>query len=185
MNDNAAINNLTGRLRMRLFRYLGEALIVVTLISLPGCGDSNPGANSPVLSVPIQELLNAPEQLGIDNYSFALETYLWRDFMPICPPDGQPLRAVAIANEIDSLEIPDSFNIVMMWVINGDKAWEINSPEGQYYYGIQPFQINVSASGGPKWGPRIYVTVVVQLADGDDDEIYLLKATNQYIGRTE
>ncbi len=170
---------------MRILRYLEKTLIVLLLISLPGCGDSKPSANSPVLSVPIQELLNAPEQLGIDNYSFALETYLWRDFMPICPPDGQPLRAVAAVNEIDSLDISDSFNIVMMWVINGDKAWEINSPERQYYYGIQPFQINVSASSGPKWGPGIDVTVVVQLADGDDDEIYLLKATNQYIGRTD
>jgi len=173
---------------MRLFRYLGEMLIVLSLISLPGCGDSNPNISYPILSVPIQELLDAPEQLDIDDYSFTLETYLWRDFMPTIPdydPDGSPLGAVATVSEIDSLDIPDSFNITMMWVINGNKAWEISSPERRYYYGIQPFQIKVSASDGPKWGPRIYVTVVVQLVNGDDDKIYLLRATNQYIGRTD
>ncbi len=170
---------------MRILRYFRETLIVLSLIFLSGCDDLNPFASGSDLSLPIQELLDAPEQIQIDNFDFMLETYLWRDFMPVSPPDGHPLIAVATVNEIDSLEIPDSFNIEMMWIIYGKKAWEISNPERVYGYHVQPYQIEVYANGGPKWGPRIHVTVVVQLVNGDDDEIYLLKTTNQYIGRTD
>ncbi len=172
---------------MRILKHLWGMMIVSGLICFLSCGDSNPGASDPDLTIPIVALLNAPEQLIIDNYSFTLDTRLRRDFMPTIPdydPDGKPLIAVATVNEIDSLEIPDSFNITMMWVINGNKAWEI-SPERVYGYHVQPYQIKVYANGGPKWGPGIHVTVVVQLVNSDDDELYLLKTTDQYIGRTD
>ena len=82
---------------MRILKHLWGMMIVSGLVCFLSCGDSNPGTSGSDLSLPIQELLDAPEQLDIDNYSFALEAGLWRDFMPVSPPDGHPLIAVATA----------------------------------------------------------------------------------------
>jgi hypothetical protein len=68
----------------------------------------------------IPDLLAAPEQIEIDGREYILETYLWRDFMPPAPPDGQPLIALIWVTATDSLAFPPTIDANMLWVINDE-----------------------------------------------------------------
>jgi hypothetical protein len=127
--------------------------------------------------------LSAPEQVEIDGRKYVLETYMWRDFMPMCPPDGKPLIAIIWVTAVDSLEIPSSLGANRLWIIKDKEVWETKFTDEQHqpYY---DFQLEKIARDGPKWGPKIQVDVVVRLVD-KGNKTYLLKASNQWIGRTD
>jgi len=48
---------------------------------------------------------------------------------------------------------------------------------------LRPFRIVKIARNGPKWGPGIYVSVIVRLKNKTKG--YLLRADEQLIGRIE
>jgi len=133
-------------------------------------------------STSIDELLSAPEKVEIDGQHYTIETYLWRDFMPVSPPDGKPLIALIRVTEIDSQTIPETLDATKLWVINGDDLWETGFSDEQRPY-TEPFQLEKVARDGPKWGPGIYVTVVVKIEYGNST--YLIKASDQLIERTD
>lgn len=70
--------------------------------------DSKNSDNNSNLNRFINQLESAPEEIEIDGRKFGLEAYLWRDFMPFCPPDGQPLIALIRITAVDSLQFPAS-----------------------------------------------------------------------------
>jgi len=131
----------------------------------------------------VDDLLTAPEDLLINNREYILESCLWRDFQPICPPDGQPLIGVIIVIATDSLQFPSSLDADHVWVINGNDVWDTELINRYSPYGQEYKIVKRTKDSGPKWGPGIYVDVVVQLID--DDSTYLLRASNQYIIRTD
>src|SRR2546426_9873342 len=47
------------------------------------------------------ELHNAPQQTTLAGVTLQLETYLWRDYQPVAPPDGEPLIAVLRVKSVD------------------------------------------------------------------------------------
>ncbi len=132
----------------------------------------------------IEELLSAPEQVEIYGRDFVMKTYLWRDFMPISPPDGKPLVALVWIIATDSLEFPSSIDADRLWVIKDRKeVWETefsNEKVPQEH----KHQLAKIARNGPKWGPHIYVDVVVRIIDKENNIEYLLKASNQWIHLT-
>jgi hypothetical protein len=135
-------------------------------------------------SVPLDELLSAPEQIEIDGRKYVLETYLWRDFMPISPPGGTPLIALIRITATDSLALPPSIDATLLWVIKDQQeVWETRFSE-QERPPYPKYQLEKVARNGPKWGPGIQVDVVVKVVDGEND-IYLLRASNQWIHRTD
>ena len=133
-------------------------------------------------SVPIETLLSAPEQVEIGGRKYVLETFLWRDFMPFCPPDGKPLIALVWVTAVDSVEFPSSLDANRLWVIKDKKVWETKfSNEERARY---PYKLEKVARDGPKWGPKIEVDAVVRMIDRGK-RTYLLKASNQWISRTD
>ncbi len=135
-------------------------------------------------SIDLNTLLSAPEEVQISNQTFFLETSLWRDFQPVCPPDGEPLIALIWVVTKDSSEFPSSITANRLWVIKDKKwVWETNFSNEQTI--PWPYKLEKVARNGPKWGPGIYVDVVVMIVDKNDNKKYLLRASDQYIYRTE
>ncbi len=133
----------------------------------------------------LETLLSAPEQIQIGSRLYRLETYLWRDFMPSCPPDGQPMIASIRVTAIDQLPFPGTVDADNLWIINGQEVWETEfSDEEIPQDSNRRHQLVKIARDGPKWGPGIYVDVVVKVKDHANFRTYLLRASNQYIGAT-
>ena len=65
-----------------------------------GCSDVEvTNNNEPVLpDIPVEQLLGYPDTIYIEGRQVYLSTYMWRDFMPISPPDGKPLIAINVYN---------------------------------------------------------------------------------------
>lgn len=149
---------------------------------LPGCKDS--GIEVPP-DIPIAQLLQAPDTISADGKRLYLTTFMWRDFMPISPPDGKPLIAIAYVTTADTTQIPTSISADAIWIVYDAQAWrsfftgEMITPDLQ-----RPYRIVRIARDGPKWGPNIYVDVIVRVFDINGNA-QLLHAPNQWIGRTD
>jgi len=132
-----------------------------------------------------QQLKSAEDTLLIQNTKLVLDTYLWRDFMPQSPPDGKPLRAAINVIPVVNQFIPDGVHADKFWILNEEEVW--SGPLKSVREDL-PAQNRVKlekvAQGGPKWGPGISVTVVIQIID-QDGKSYLLKTSNQQIHRTD
>ena len=158
-----------------MLKKLGATLFCILIFS----------CNSPFSPTDIDTLLSSPEQVEINSRRYTLETYLWRDFMPSTPPDGKPLIALIRVIAIDLLPFPSTLDANRLWVINGQEVWETEfSDEEIPTNPNRKHQLEKIARNGPKWGPGIYVDVVVRIIDYKN-KTYLLKALNQYIGRTD
>ena len=159
---------------MKFTRCCVLSLIMVALVT--GC------SNFPEeISYEIDVLLAATDTVSIGEQNYALETFMWRDFMPFGPPDGRPLIAIIWVNEVDSLPIIQNLNATTLYVINYDEVWatpfsdEDPSPSPEY-------KLEKIARNGAKWEPKILVTVVVKIEF--NGSTYLLKASDQYIGKS-
>ena len=132
---------------------------------------------SPTIS--LEELQSAPERITLENRDYDLKTYLNRDFMPTSPPNGRPLMAFIYVTATDSLEFPSHINADRIWVVYGSRVWESNfSDDPEPPPSIT--QLAKFARNGPKWGPEIYVDVIVRVI-GSDNQRHLLKASHQWI----
>jgi hypothetical protein len=113
---------------------------------------------------------------------YQLEAHLGRDFMPPTPPDGRPLVASIRVIEQHGKPIPSGYQLTDLWVINEDQVWVTTlSDEGQPH---EQHEILGIARDGPKWGPDIFVDVIVAMDKGDGDS-ELLRAVDERIYRTD
>lgn len=120
----------------------------------------------------IDGLRATPTSAIISGQPFELQVDLWRDFMPVAPPDGQPLAVV--------VRLPDQMtgvSVERIWVIFGDRLW---SADAEQVPGTQDWV----ARGGPKWGPEVRVDVVAQLREAGGRAI-LVRAADRLIQRTD
>ncbi len=142
-----------------------------------------PGPTVP--SVPLEELLSAPLEIEVAGRKYVLETFLWRDFMPVSPPDGSDLRAVVRITAVDLQPFPSDLDADRLWVINGRDVWETAfSGENRPRDGLHPHQLEKIARGGPKWETGTRAEVVVR-AVTRAGRSFLLRATSQPIHRTD
>ena len=119
----------------------------------------------PVTSTPPRQAV-----VGTRTYRIA-DAYLWRDFMPISEPGGKPLAA-SIKIQVDSGAFPSDVTVDHIWVI-GPAVWEPatfevhRAPDAA----TSASQIEVFASGGPKWEPGSEVNVDVRLVGGGGTQV--------------
>jgi hypothetical protein len=140
-------------------------------------------STEPLLAPPSPELRDAPEEVTVDGLSVRLETYLWRDFQPVAPPDGQPLIAVLRVMTTDGTPVPPTLHADQAWVIADGVSWAASVREEQGRVAGSP-SFEVVARDGPKWGPGIAVDVVIRLRASSGAPV-LLSARGQSIHRTE
>lgn len=144
--------------------------------------------------ISISELRKAPAKVVIDGRSLTLSAYLWRDFMPgaALGPNGTPMMAVFNVATADKKLFPSGVRIERAWVLFGEQVWEPGEFDPRTKDSRQDKDSScpdtpvceVSARNGPKWGPNIYVDVVVRLIDKQGRH-HLLQATKQYVQRTD
>ncbi len=143
-----------------------------------------PNVNQTNNNISPDRVMDIPEELVMVDYTLFIETYLWRDFMPITPPGGKPLRGVIkiIAEGIKGF--PVQIKIKQLWIIkNKSEIWESESLKEQPPE--YPNEKIVSFDNGPKWEPGIMVDVVVRITDTQTGKSFLLKASDQVIQRTD
>ena len=168
-----------------MFPTKSKVLAVLSLLIVAlGCGEDDSELVTPIVPpIALEDLLTAGETIEFSGYSLSLATYLWRDFMPISPPDGKPLIAVVQVAEKDREEVVPEVTAEYLWVINGKDIWATTF-EDEYRPPSSDYVIERTARDGPKWGPHISVDVVVGLKI-DSGELQLLKAPDQWIHRTD
>lgn len=152
--------------------------LIGAVFAVIGCG--GPSATTPS---PIQpaDLASAPTQVTLAGRTLTLEASLWRDFMPISPPDGKPMIAAARVKS-DGGAIPATVKADTLWVLNGTEVWSAPAREERPHTGTDSVY-EVVARDGPKWGPGIQVDVVVRLRDANG-RVVLLRAAGQTIQST-
>jgi hypothetical protein len=146
---------------------------------LVGCR-GGPTAPEPL---PAPELRAAPTVVTLAGKPLVLETFLWRDFMPISPPDGKPLIAVLRVRAADGTAVPPGVRADAVWVVFGGEVWTAREVEERARDETAPFYEAV-ARNGPKWGPGVTVEVVVRLRDSTGRSV-LLRAADQLVHRTD
>ena len=163
--------------------------LLCAALSLAGCGGKQPVKPTPavpsalVTPVVLAQVHAAPDSVLAAGTGLRLSTYLWRDFMPVSPPDGEPLRAVLRVTTADSSAFPPDLRADAAWVLNGPSVWATWVAEtGPRLTGDSTLRL--FAEGGPKWEPGVEVEVVVRVRDAVDRAWYL-RAQRQVIYRTD
>jgi hypothetical protein len=156
---------------------VGIAFYFIFVQRTPGINPLTPS------TVSLQNLQTAPEKVLINGNEYTLETYLWRDFMPISPPDGKPLIAIVKVKSPRETAISSKIDATRLWVVKGKEIWETEFTSEERSTAGDTLE-KVSRNG-PKWGPRITVDVIVKVIDLKNNKEYLLKASNQDIHRTD
>jgi hypothetical protein len=111
--------------------------------------------------------------------------------------DGKPMIAVLKVATSDKKSFPSGVRIDRAWVLFGEQMWETSEFREQSEGPVNNKDSNEKwvncpdspvceavARGGPKWGPDVFVDVVVQLTDREGRH-HLLQARKQYVNRTD
>jgi hypothetical protein len=131
---------------------------------------------------PASELREAPTSIVVEGKALVLETYLWRDFMPIAPRHGRSLIAVMRVKTSDGSTVPASVAADGAWVVLEEDVWATEVAE-EYPRGVVAPDYEVVARGGPTWGPGVSVDVVIRLRH--EGRELRLRAADQPIRRTD
>jgi len=134
-------------------------------------------------AISLNRLLSAPEQINMGDYDLRLETFLWRDFMPMVDTSGNGLIALIDVIATDSSDIASFLEADTIWVIDGETIWQAPLyEEGGLHF--PNYLIRRIARQGPYWEPHINVDVVVRIVDTGGNS-WLLQASDQWIHRTD
>jgi hypothetical protein len=137
----------------------------------------------PAVALPLSrfpELRGAAENVTLGGVTLSLEAHLWRDFMPLSPPDGKPLVAVLFIKAADGSPIVTDVRADAAWVVYGDFVWACSEVERQNLGGERR---RFAIRGGPKWGPGVTVDVIVRVRD-DEGHVALVLSRGRFIERT-
>jgi hypothetical protein len=157
---------------------ISTAATAIYVLLSAACGGWSPTSPSDVSR---SQLDSAPTRIVADGKTLTLSTSLWRDFMPISPPDGKPLVAVLKIAAENGSEVPASVTADTSWVIHSTEVWSAAVEQRPRAETAPAYE--VIARNGPKWGPDVSVDVVVRLVDSTGRS-FLLRAPGQAIGAT-
>jgi len=123
-----------------------------------------------------------PSDVSMAGATVRISTYLWRDFMPGCPPGGRPLIAAVTATADPPSPVLPSIQAVRLVLVHGSTLWVTRVVE-EHDWARNDSQFEVIAREGPKWGPEVLVDAVLEIRGGDGHS-YLVRAGEQLIHRT-
>lgn len=129
------------------------------------------------------DLKTSPKAITVDGRHLTLAAYLWRDFMPLSPPDGKPLLASITLKTRSGEPLPEGVDIDDVWVVLGEMIWSPTIDELRAREENSP-TLEIVLRNGPKWEPGSVVDVVVQVVDAQGQP-YRLMAPQQTIQRTD
>ena len=132
-------------------------------------------------------LINAPEQITINNHDFKLECSIWRDFMP-CIGDGCGNHEAICSVKIIDLNLstfPEDIDAIQFWAINQNDIWYASIFDPAFsndQYILYENELRFVVRNGPNtenWARNTLVDIVVQLRY--NSQLYLLKISDQPI----
>lgn len=139
---------------------------------------------TPENELPLDSILNAGGEARLGDKTYILDTYLYRDFMPVIPPGGNGLIAAAYVETKDKSPADKRIDPYEIFILNKGILYnsyfaeESGEPLPQYNYRIERIMRN-----GPAFETGILVDVVVKIKFENRD--YYLKASDQRIYRTD
>ena len=131
---------------------------------------------------PPSELRGTPTSIVVAGKTLVLETFLWRNFAPIIPPEGPKLIAVLRVKTSDGSTVPSSVTADGAWVVFEDDVWATAVQE-EFDRDLTAPNYEVVARNGPKWGPGVSVDVVIRLRH--EGRELRLRAADQPIHRAD
>jgi hypothetical protein len=130
----------------------------------------------------VDGLKAVPSEVSMGGATVRISTFLWRDFMPMCPPGGRPLiAAVTVTADPPSPVLP-SIEAVRLVLAYGSRLWITRVVE-EHASMRNDSRFQVIAREGPKWGPDVLVDAILEIRGGDGHS-YLIRAAEQLISRT-
>ncbi len=169
---------------MKLLRGSSIA-ILITASFLAGC-EKDEFPNVKVDKDLILELKSKfVSTVTINSHSYSIDAYLWRDFMPISPPNGKPLISINWLISADSSAIPDNIVMTHQYIIYGDSVWIANYEDEAPPPSTPDYKIEKISRNGPKWGPFVYVDVIAKISNTKTNQDYYLKREKVLILRTD
>jgi len=141
-----------------------------------------------------KDLRNASTEVVIDNRALSLSAFPWRDFMPGgWGQDGSPLMVSLKVSSVDRKSLPN-VRLDRAWVLFGEQTWEIfdlrgrtagqNADKDSWIDCSNVPVCETTVRDGPKWGPGVFVDIVVRLTDSKGNH-HLLRAPNQNVMRSD
>lgn len=112
-------------------------------------------------SNPIPSLLESPESLVIGNYTLAIQSDIWRNYMPPIDSTGSNLFAAVVISETQQKVLANKLTLEKVYLINQEELWSktFDSRDSS-----SPYQISGSVNNGPKWGPNIKIDLVCEFS---------------------
>lgn len=128
------------------------------------------------------ELKTAPDKVTINGRSYAIATYLWRNFMPSTTANNKGMMASVRLKAQDGKPVASTLTVDKLWLIksNGETIWETTFSEQPR---ISNQFVEMVARGGPNLEAGSVVDVVVRLQNGKNNT-YLVRSHKQTIQRT-
>lgn len=160
-------------------------LIAIILIAIGACGSrqkNHQGAPEEKRKVDQKSLQMAPERISVGDMHLKLKVYLWRDFQPITPPGGRPLKARVSLEEESGKEISGKFKLLKLYVLRDGEVWE-STPSPQVGVQEESHRVTGIAQNGPLWDTDKPVDVILQF-EGPEGKVFYLKAPQQHIVKT-
>jgi hypothetical protein len=133
--------------------------IFLLLILLAGCTSSYKSNNE--LSRDIDELKSAPPEIALENQTYYLDAYIWRDFMPSTDSTlSRGLMAVINVRTADGAEIPASLTLGKVWILYKNDVWETKPVKTNFRAADI---LEVYASRGPEWDKGAKTDIVIEI----------------------
>ena len=164
-----------------------SAIIISTCVVVPTVIiQRNQEINNIIDTKPYTEPVPLVETITIHGIDLTFEVILWRDFMPSFPSfeNGTGLIAVVylLAENVERFPI-ENISSKRMWIIYQEEIWNVSFQFQEVGY-PEPNSLWLWASGGPQWGPYVYVDVIVEIIYQNSTS-YNIIGINHCIWRTD
>ncbi|HEX9934915.1 MAG TPA: hypothetical protein VGB38_06925 [bacterium] len=155
----------------------------VLLLLFFGCKKVFDPFSHKIPTSPIERFKTAADTVTVSGRQCYLQVYLYRDFMPIVPPGGNPLIAIINAIAEGPEAFPNNAVVDSLWIYSGDEVWVSILSEPGAGDPSKSNRITKVARNGPKWEPGTLADVFVRIVE-DGKRIQFLRALKQPIQAT-
>lgn len=114
----------------------------------------------------VKALQSTPQSVEVDNKTLALNTELWRDFMPVVGKEERSLRAAVSISAQNDEALPDNLTFKRMVVLKGDSVWVQTIANSDR---TDKIRLKANTTGGPEWAPESIADVVVEFTHGEKE----------------
>jgi hypothetical protein len=119
----------------------------------------------------------------IGEVEYRIESYTWRDFMPIVDP---PIRLILKNTLIrtDEGPIDSSIEVIQQYVVKGSEIWRPGDLEVRHHQS-DPGRLDILSREGPTWETGSKVSVGLKIRDQQTGTLHWLSNEGIEIVRTD